>query len=817
MLRTEIPAMHQAHHGYCDGMAQPVRGELTPQERTVLAAVERRLTNPEIAAEFVISLRTVESHIAALRRKLGCESRSSLVDAARARRRAALPLPLNSFLGRARDQSVVADLLDRHRWVSVVGPPGCGKTRLALEVASRGARDPILVELTGTPRGQVGDTIAGSLGVGRSSDTSLTRALAAALSTRRPLLVLDGCERVAPDVVAVVRELLVSVHDLAVLTTSQGPLDASDEVVHRTWPLSGEDDAERAAVTLLLDRATSARGGRPPEDPDWAPRLCAVLDGLPLAIELVAARAGDVSLRQLAETITADRALLDVGGPLGERSLASAFSRSWDVLPDEDRQVLVRVAALPSRFDLDLAASVVGLTSPAAVLRLVARSMISADQSPDAGPASFLVLPSLRPLILAHADAGLEDAVRRAHAQHCRDDLGELAAHARTDDSHDTMLRARRALAAAPPALDWATEHDPELAAGLAVPLGVLVEQYGADSAAVAAVTRAVGQPSVMSHLLGPDGDLAGEALLYSEVRLAGDLATQLLASAADPRTQLAAHRLACFVLGYQGSLESARSHAIAAERLATSLHDVWRLASARQGYAMATEGSSAEQLTAFRSALEAFAIAGDALHVNNVRYMMALTQIDAGTQREQAEEWLAQCVAYANDTDNRHELAHALLTRARLRPDSPTTPDDLAAARDEFANVGDLRCLARTHLALAQLATPERAVPLLRTAVGLAAYASATSIKETALTALVHCAWEAGQTREAALALGELMSNLGREDALATCPSGLRSQIDTLEPQVLEGMARARSQASHWTAMATSSTRRDAPEQGSP
>lgn len=757
----------------------------------MLAAVERRLTNPEIAAEFVISVRTVESHIAALRRKLGVNNRSGLIDVARARRRAALPLPLTSFVGRENDMSAVCGLLDRHRWVTLVGAPGCGKTRLALEAASVGSRSPVLVELTGTPAGQVADAIAGALGVGRCSDTSLTRALAAALAARGALLLLDGCERVAPDVVRVVRELLANAHDLAVLVTSQGPLDAPDEVVCRIQPLTGDPEAERAAVQLLLDRATAARGGRPPDDPDSAPRLCVVLDGLPLAIELVAARAHDVSLRRLADTIAADRALLDVAAPTGERSLASAFARSWDLLTDEDRRVLTRVSALPGRFDLDMVAAAAP-ASAAAVLRLVDRSMISADRSSDSGHPSFVVLASLRPLILAQANRGVLDEVRRAHAEHCRDVLDQFAVAARTDDSPDTARRARRSLASAPPALDWSAENDPALAAHLARAIGVLVEQYGADAAAVAAVARAVRRQEVMSQLLGPDGDLAGEALLFSEVPLAGELATRLLSAAGDdPHTQLAAHRLAAFVHSYRGVQESALGHAAAAEDLAGHLHDPWRLASAQQARGMAAPDAETE-LSAFRSALESFAEAGDALHVNNVRYMMAMSQIDAGNHRNDAEEWVAQCLAYATETGNRHELAHALLTRARLRPDASTAPDDLAAARDVFAELGDLRCLARAHLALAQHSTPEDSLPLLRTAVELSAHASAPGVHETAVTALVRVAWEAGRTREATLALGQLITLIGRQQALAACPEGLRDQIDILQPQVLEGIARA-------------------------
>ncbi len=204
----------------------------------------------------------------------------------------------------------------------------------------------------------------------------------------------------------------------------------------------------------------------------------------------------------------------------------------------------------------------------------------------------------------------------------------------------------------------------------------------------------------------------------------------------------------------------------------------------------MAAQDAETE-LSAFRSALESFAEAGDALHVNNVRYMMAMSQIDSGNHVQDADEWVVQCLAYATETGNRHELAHALLTRARLRPDATTASDDLAAARDVFAELGDLRCLARAHLALAQHSAPEDSLSLLRTAVELSAHAVAPGVHESAVIELVRLAWEDGRTREAALALGELMTLIPREQALAACPESLRDQIDILQPQVLEGIAR--------------------------
>jgi DNA-binding CsgD family transcriptional regulator len=101
---------------------------LTPRESAILAAVERRLSNPEIASELFISVRTVESHIASLKRKLGAESRADLMAAAAQRREraASVRLPHNAFVGRDADLAALGALLDGHPWVTIVGPGGVG-------------------------------------------------------------------------------------------------------------------------------------------------------------------------------------------------------------------------------------------------------------------------------------------------------------------------------------------------------------------------------------------------------------------------------------------------------------------------------------------------------------------------------------------------------------------------------------------------------------------------------------------------------------------------------------------------------------------
>jgi DNA-binding CsgD family transcriptional regulator len=170
---------------------------LTPRERAVLAAIERRLNNPEIAAELFISVRTVESHVAALRRKLGAESRAALVAAAGERHEASVRLPRNAFVGRLADLDALAGLVDETGWVTIAGPGGVGKTRLALEFASRrhGERAPVVIELEHAEAGDVVARLARALDLESSQGADITAAIAVALAARPYLLVLDNVDR----------------------------------------------------------------------------------------------------------------------------------------------------------------------------------------------------------------------------------------------------------------------------------------------------------------------------------------------------------------------------------------------------------------------------------------------------------------------------------------------------------------------------------------------------------------------------------------------------------------------------------------------
>lgn len=205
----------------------------------MLALLAEHLTNAEIAARLFISVRTVESHVSSLLRKLQLPDRRALARQAaefaraeRSRPAPALPAPLTAFIGRVRERGELAEAVLGHRLVTVTGPGGVGKTRLALAVASDVAgefADGVwFVDLVpvGEPD-RVGATVAAAVGVGERPGSGVDDAVLAALADRRALLVLDNCEQVRDGVAPFVERLLVACPRGAGARDEPGPADGA--------------------------------------------------------------------------------------------------------------------------------------------------------------------------------------------------------------------------------------------------------------------------------------------------------------------------------------------------------------------------------------------------------------------------------------------------------------------------------------------------------------------------------------------------------------------------------------------------------------
>ena len=507
---------------------------LTAREAEVLAGVERRLSNLEIAGELVVSVRTVETHIAALRRKLGADSRTKLIEASMSRRATAVQLPRNSFVGRDGDLEAVRGVLERARWVTLVGPAGSGKTRLALELAAVDNRTPVVVELERVAPDRVVNAVAKGIGLGIDSSGDLVAACGVALRAQSYLLVLDNADRVVEEVRRLVGRLLTLAEPLTVLTTSRSPLGGSDEAVYPVAPLPVDEDADSAAVRLFVDRAASAAPSRPvqPGDVDLVARVCRRLDGLPLAIELAAARTRHLPLAELASRLDAGFDALDRAAPESRhRTLATAFDWTWDLLDDEERAILSRLAALPRTFDLDLVEAVTAPGAGRVVLRLLDRSLVSATARAT-DPQRFRLLQALRAFVLERTDPDVVHEVRRLHAAHLVTLTGRVHDGARTDDSRAAAVEAARLCPEANAAVAWGLEHDPAVALRVACALSVGGEQYSPDLESLSSICRVARDARVRELATPADLLEIGMAVLLVDL----DLADELVDADARPR-----------------------------------------------------------------------------------------------------------------------------------------------------------------------------------------------------------------------------------------------------------------------------------------
>jgi len=449
-------------------------------------------------------------------------------------------VPLTSLVGRADDAAELTRVLDSYRLVTVTGPGGVGKTRLAAEVARRVAdRFPDgvwLVELsTVTDPVQVPTEVMSALGVPQDPGRPPLEVLAEVLAPRRLLLVLDNCEHVLSAVAGLCGVLLGSADEVRVLATSREQFGMSGEARYLLAPLelpdSGEPEAvSKSAAALFIGRARQAdpRFAVSPEHAPLIARVVTRLDGMPLAIELAAARVEALSLAGLADRIDDALRLLTGKGQLAvdrHRSLAAVADWSYRLLTGPEQRVFRRLAAFPGAFTLEAAEAVAGPDASPVVLRLVDRSLLvpprpGADQRPR-----YTMLQTLHDYALTRLrEAGDEEEATEALAAFAWS-VAEQAAEGLA--TRDGELRAARWLdaedATLSRALGWALEHDPDGALRLAAALVPWLRLRGRLVEARTRLTTAVAGSSVtgetwaraqlwLGYLSSDFGDSAGAA-----------------------------------------------------------------------------------------------------------------------------------------------------------------------------------------------------------------------------------------------------------------------------------------------------------------
>ena len=353
-----------------------------------------------------------------------------------------LPAEPNSFVGRERDLAELALLLGEVRALTLCGPGGIGKTRLAIRLACE--------IVPGFPDGawlvELGDTddaalvplrVAAALGIREEPDRPLTETLADVLRPRRMLLLLDTCEHVLDACAELVQQLLASCPSVRLIATSREPLRVRGETAWRVPPLelpgqagelSDQGKAEHAAIRLFSERAAAVRPGftLAPGNIDAVVRLCRTLDGIPLAIELAAARVRALSVDQIDARLGNRFQLLAAGprtAPPRQQTLRATVDWSYELLTGPE-QVLLRRLSVFAGWNLDMAEQICASAEiPAPMVldvlaALIDKSLVTVDYELD-GDARYRLLDMIKEYAAVRlAASGEADAIRQRHREY---------------------------------------------------------------------------------------------------------------------------------------------------------------------------------------------------------------------------------------------------------------------------------------------------------------------------------------------------------------------------------------------------------------
>jgi predicted ATPase/DNA-binding SARP family transcriptional activator len=354
-----------------------------------------------------------------------------------------IPARVTSFVGRAREVAEVRRLLSRTRLLTLTGPGGAGKTRLAQEAARAeapavpgGAWHVDLIPIA--DRHLVADTIAVALGLPPAAGGDPLQALTSQLGRRRILVVLDNCEHLLAECARVAEALRARCPGVSVLATSREPLHVDGEVVLRVpslaLPAQGvELDhqalADLASIRLFIDRTLDIRPdfGLDAGNSAAVVDICRRLDGMPLAIELAAARMAHLEPAEIASRLGDAMSVLGRPGSANRHAtLRATLEWSHDLLTPEEQCLLRRLAVFQGGCDLDAVERVVdgNPLATAAVLdvlgRLVDKSLVQVDR--DGGRSRYRLLETVRQLAAERLDhAGETRRVRDAHAAYFRE------------------------------------------------------------------------------------------------------------------------------------------------------------------------------------------------------------------------------------------------------------------------------------------------------------------------------------------------------------------------------------------------------------
>ncbi|MCW2832958.1 MAG: transcriptional activator domain [Nocardioides sp.] len=496
-----------------------------------------------------------------------------------------LPRSRTALVGRVRECASLRDLVAAHRFVNVVGPAGVGKTRLMLETASH-TQPPGGVWLVRL------EAVDGSADLEQVVAETLHVAGRMQLRERllgaQTLLLLDNCEHLVTNASALVAQFLWDLPGLSICATSQVPLGLDDELVFHLEPLSQPD-----SVQLFWARARQMRRQLVVDIDSTAlvEEVCQSLDGLPLAIELAAARVRSLSIEDIARRLDDRFALLqDPSGnrPERRRALAGAIGWSYDLLFPDDQRGLWALSCFAGSACLGAVEHVLGaLDVPKdavvdTLTRLVDRSLVTVDGSDD-GRVRYRLLDSIRAYASERlADSQLTETVHRAHAVWYAQRADWCAENIRSANQPTCLTIARTERANVHSALSWSRTNDPDLGVRIALGFGWTWVVLGDGPAAAARVRSTLSSTTpplhtVSAHLVASwlEASAGNVALAQQDLDTAASIAGQL--TTAEFKADVARHR--AFVFLQQGLAHEALACSVASLATYRDLDLQWETA----------------------------------------------------------------------------------------------------------------------------------------------------------------------------------------------------------------------------------------------
>jgi non-specific serine/threonine protein kinase len=654
-----------------------------------------------------------------------------------------VPEPRTSLIGREEDLRRVAELVRGQRIVTLVGVGGVGKTRLALATAHAAVADfrhgVWLVELAALADGSlVPATIASAVGAALDRDEAPLDALLAALGSRQLLVVLDNCEHLATACGDVVEGIARGCPRVHIMATSREPLGVAGEIVWPVGPLEiPPSDGPRPGLEQFTDTASvrlfdeRARAARPefavtPWNAAAVARICARLDGLPLALELAAARIPVLSPEQLAERIDQRFELL-VGGarssPARQQTLEATVRWSYDLLDDPDRRLFERLSVFTGGFSLDGAESVCGPDDRGLVLdglaRLVNSSMLMVHEVD--GERRFAMLETLREFGRRRLhERGDDDEMHRRLAEWVVARAEQAEPALRGPDQSRWLRWAELEHDNVRSAVAWALQTgEPDTGLRVAGSLWwswllhdrwIETEEWLDNT--LSPVRGATNRTRALARTLHGAGTTAAFRGKYARAQTYLDESLMVARELGDLELVLAGHSAFALLRQFQGDIDAAQEHVRSMLQLAAQLNRPWYAARAAEFIASRAleRGDLSEAADRLTHAVRLARDAGDQWnlamllsHLGDVERMRGTHPRAAPLYEESMR--LFEKLGLPADPSRVHNLAYVALSQRQTARAESRFRDAL----DAFGRLGDPRGVADCVIGLACVRAAQR------------------------------------------------------------------------------------------------------------